>query len=376
MEQHFECLPPGEALEKLLEMHDTDPVFLSVTHPINSDGRFFRKRSHAILDALDGCRARKVMEENVSLAERYMEKHGGEAYYLFVSVPHDLFLAVTAPPEIKEPRMVADTSPYIRDLAEAVDDWEPYLLVFVEEGDSVVEIVDMGRWVSEEKVVDEIMNRHRKGGMSQRRFQRLREEAVHRHLVSVAEAVKEAVADSGAKRLIIAGPGESKKEFLKVLPADLKNRVVGVVDTDALHHGFERDRGDEQVLDIFLKSEFAEENRVVQKLARAIMEGGGVYGGKDVARAVVEGRVSLLVVLHGTTMVGWRCENCGMIGAGTGIGPGEQTGVCPVCGSAVVRVDLVEECVEEALKMGGGVEFVHDSPYLEKLGGMAGFLRY
>ena len=72
------------------------------------------------------------------------------------------------------------------------------------------------------------MNKHKKGGCSQARFQRLRKESIHAFFVKVTEELQK-FAD---ENIIIAGPGQAKYEFKKILPKNLQEKIIGVVDVD------------------------------------------------------------------------------------------------------------------------------------------------
>ena len=72
------------------------------------------------------------------------------------------------------------------------------------------------------------MNKHKKGGWSQARFNRLRRGAIN----SFFSEVEEALNKQSDERIIIAGPGKAKLQFLDMLPKNLKNCVVEIVDID------------------------------------------------------------------------------------------------------------------------------------------------
>ncbi|MCK4717583.1 MAG: hypothetical protein KAT70_02850, partial [Thermoplasmata archaeon] len=330
-------MPAADALEYLVGSHSESPTFLTVVKGTRT-GRVMAKRPKDISHTLKGKEEAKIFLENLEVAEKYIEEREGEALALFVSVPHDLFVVVDLPREWEGERMVVDTSPYIRDLAESSDDWETYLLVVVDETSACIELVEMGRSLGQKCTSADIFHRHKKGGMSQRRYQRLREGAVDHYLKRVAEDVEEAAGESGVNRIILAGPGGGEKELQERLPKHIQDKVVAMVDLDPKQGG-----AVSSSLEAYFTEERSEEESLAAELRSAVMREEAVYGAGDVASAVYGGRARLLLVLHGCTRSGWRCEGCGMIGDGT-------TKDCPLCGHGTVSVDLVEETVEEAVK--------------------------
>ena len=72
------------------------------------------------------------------------------------------------------------------------------------------------------------MNKHKKGGMSQARFQRLRKGAIRGFFSEVAEILGK-YAD---EQIVLAGPGPSKIQFKDMLPKPLQDRIINVIDVD------------------------------------------------------------------------------------------------------------------------------------------------
>lgn len=352
----------SEALEGLVELHDSRPVFLSITRSTGPDRGFFQRRLREVEKLLPKAE-REILLRNMELAQPMLGNQR-EAMAVFVSVPHDLYVAVTLPQEIGEERLVVDTSPYIRDLARTLDDWESYLLVVSDETSAVIELVEVGKEKKLTSSSKDIMHRHKKGGMSQRRYQRLRAGAVDHFLKDVAEDVTAADAECKVKRIVLAGPGNGKKMLLERFPQHIQEKVIGLVDVD-------EDQGDPVAssLEVYLREELDSEESIMSEFRSAVMRGNASYGAAEVAEMVYQGRARLLLVLHGLKTPGWRCEKCGMIGKG-------GVDSCPLCSGGVASVDLVEEILEEAVKKDTPIEFIHESPFLEEVGGLGVFLRY
>jgi peptide chain release factor subunit 1 len=213
----------------------------------------------------------------------------------------------------------------------------------------------------------DIMNKHKKGGWSQMRFQRLRQGAIDHFFKDVTDNLEKLLEKENVRRVILAGPGNAKKEFFDYLPEQLKNKVIATIDkeldvsegelvSDSLHD--------------FFKKEREEENEMLQDLRAEILKGGLVaYGVDDTLNAVTSGRAELLLVNMGKRAAGWKCEHCNIFKRG-------DAKKCESCGEPVFNVDVVEELVEAAKSMSTKIEFFPDNEVLEELGGVAAFLRF
>jgi len=85
-----------------------------------------------------------------------------------------------------------------------------------------------------EVITSGVGSKHRQGGQSARRFERIRENEINDFFHRVAQHAKEIFIDTyRVKRLIISGPGMSKEDFYKgdYLDYRLKQATIGLVDT-------------------------------------------------------------------------------------------------------------------------------------------------
>jgi peptide chain release factor subunit 1 len=175
------------------------------------------------------------------------------------------------------------------------------------------------------KMHKDIMNKHKKGGQSQMRFQRLRKGAIDHFFKEVTENLEKLLEKENVRRVILAGPGNAKKEFLDYLPEQIKNKVIATIDKE-----LDIAEGDliSDSLHDFFKKEREEENEMVQDLRAEILKGGLVaYGVDDTLAAVTSGRAELLLVNMGLRAAGWKCEHCNIFRKGT-------AKTCPSCGES------------------------------------------
>lgn len=164
-----------------------------------------------------------------------------------------------------------------------------------------------------------VAGKHRQGGQSARRFERLREMELSYYYNRVAEVTKEFFIDIyPIKGLIVSGPGPTKEDFLKsnYLEYRLQNMVIATLDTSY--------SGSEGIREAFLKAQdvlsdfrLSEEKKLVEKLFREINShsGLGVYGLKDVIGLLKNNVVDTLLVTDDTNLyrLEVKCRRCNHI---------------------------------------------------------------
>jgi peptide chain release factor subunit 1 len=162
-----------------------------------------------------------------------------------------------------------------------------------------------------------IMGKHRAGGQSQRRFERLIEQAAHEFLTRSAELTREYFEEiPDLKGIIIGGPGFTKETFAEkgYLKPPLKDKVLGVLDT--AYAGEEGIRAlVEKSEDILRNQRLIEEKRLVQKFLGELARDTGLatYGEKQVREALDRGAVEIVLISEGIDYrrVTIKCSSCG-----------------------------------------------------------------
>jgi peptide chain release factor subunit 1 len=74
------------------------------------------------------------------------------------------------------------------------------------------------------------MNKHKKGGWSQMRYNRLRRGAIKSFLTQLIDDLQSHEDLPRMRGLVVAGPGEAKHQFVEMLPSALKDKVLGTAD--------------------------------------------------------------------------------------------------------------------------------------------------
>jgi peptide chain release factor subunit 1 len=360
-------------LRRLSEVADVKPSFVSIYMSTKKEDyeRFLKKRESDCLRALgDEKELKQIFSANMEKIKEFLsagkKDHSAKSYAIFSSSSADFFETYELPMEVDN-QLIVDTSPYIRPLAMLQEEWESFAIILLDHSNARLYLMTSAEIADTKKMHKDIMNKHKKGGWSQARFQRLRKGAIDHFFKEVSDYLVGFLKKEKVRRIVIAGPGNAKKEFAEYLPADIESKIIGLMDMD-----FDVPEGQliSDSLKTFFEKESQEENEMVDNLRAEILKGGLVtYGVDNTLDAVIAGRAELLLINMGKTTKGWKCEICNLFRSGT-------METCYNCGKEVFTVDVVEEMIEAAESMGTTLEFIKDNEFLEELGGVAAFLRY
>lgn len=292
--------------------------------------------------------------------EDVIKKNKGNNIAIFTSHKHNFLKYLSLNVKIKN-LLIVDSSPYLRPLARIHDEWESFTLLLVNSNYAKIFSISMGQVENTKKLSADIMNKHKKGGFSQARFNRLRKGAIHEFLSEVIEALQK----RADERIIIAGPGQAKLQLKSMLPKNLEDHLVETIDVNI---------DDEKELlkeSIHLVSEKEKQksHEAVQRLKQEILKDGlAAYGIEETMDAVKNGQVELLIIEKDCKLPGWICEHCQLVKQGT-----NET--CPYCGKKTSKVDILEEILEFAERTDAEIEFTDDEE-IAKLGHIGAILRF
>ncbi len=147
----------------------------------------------------------------------------------------DIKLWSVEPPEVLYPKIYRCDQTFALDpLQDMVREKEIYGLIVLDTAGADVGLL-IGKRVVLEKHIDSLVpGKTTKGGWSQQRYARIREEAKHEHLKKTGEIASDILKQQkDLKGIIIGGPGPLKEKFADgdFLNYQLKNKILGVVDT-------------------------------------------------------------------------------------------------------------------------------------------------
>ncbi len=362
---NLECVKMKDDLDELVrrlsEIYDLDSKNTFVTLYIKNDSskKFFEKRQKECNAVLSG-EEQKNFVKTIDTINEFLKKNINFKGAIFASNKYQYFKTIQLPVKLNN-SLIVDSSPYIRPLARILDEWESFTLILLNSNYSKIFSVSLGKVEQEKNLSADIMNKHKKGGFSQARFQRLRKGAINAFFSEVEEALTK-VADN---QIVLAGPGQAKIHFKDMLSKNLQDRIVATIDVSV---------DDEKELlkqSINLISELEEKKSTgaVQQLKEEILKDGlATYGIEQTLEAAKNGQVELLIIQKDYKIKGIICEHCQVVRKGL-------IKNCPVCGGPVSEIDVIEEILEFAKRTDAAIEFT-DGEELAKLGYIGAILRF
>ncbi|HEX2253319.1 MAG TPA: Vms1/Ankzf1 family peptidyl-tRNA hydrolase [Thermoanaerobaculia bacterium] len=267
-----------------------------------------------------------------------------------------------------EDRLWIGPHPFLRPLAELQEEYESFAVVAADNRASRIFLVASAVVSEEERVRGDVKNRVKKGGWSQKRYARRRENELMHYGKEVAEALEELGRDHDFSRLVLLGQPEATAAIEEALSEPLRAKVVARQAADV---GETREALVEEAFELFFAEERQAEERLWDDIREEYLRGGlAAVGPTDVLKAALAGRAARVAVTRDAKIRGTRCKECENVVHGT---PRN----CQACGSKqVFEVDLVDEITQIITRTSAEMEFVDPIEELSEMGEMAALLRY
>ncbi len=299
---------------------------------------------------------------------------------------------VLEPPEAVQSFLYrCDSKFYTEPLHEMMTEKELYGLVVIDRAEATVGLLRGKRIEVLKNMQSLVPSKHRMGGQSARRFERLIEIAAHEWYEKVAGVMTDAfLSRPEIKGILVGGPGYTKEYFATqdYIHHELKKKILepyldtGYTDEYGLRELVEKARSVLSDLDLM------REKTLVQKLMDEIRKedaGLAAYGEDQVRHALQLGAVDTLLISEGLRKLRLklRCENGDWEGERT-LADEATLPKCPEDGgnlSVMEKRDIIEEFSALAGQSGTKVELISkDSEegelFLRAFGGIAAILRY
>ncbi len=281
-----------------------------------------------------------------------------------------------------------DSHFYLEQLEDMLTEEEVYGLIVIDRNEATVGILNGRRIEVIKHFESRVMGKHRQGGQSAQRFERLIEIAAHEYYKKVGAFVDDKFMEiEGLKGIIIGGPGATKEFFMdkEYLHHELRKIIVGTFDA-----GYTDESGLRELLqnaapalaDLSLMKEKNLMNRFLDELRKS--DGGSsAYGEMQVRHAMGLGAIDTLLISEEMekTSFEYSCPGCGKTGE---ISQKSSEVKCPGCGEEVKitnEIDIVNDLYELADSYGSKVEMIStDSEegdmLMRAFNGLAAILRY
>lgn len=307
-----------------------------------------------------------------------------EVYHLIPPEPVDTFL------------YSCDSRFRLEPLLELLKERDVYGILVIDNEEAAVAVVKGKRLELSKTFTSGVPGKHRAGGQSARRFERLREQSLNEYYKRVAEHANEIfLSYPEIKAIIVGGPGPTKEEFLNsgYLHYTFKDKIH-VLDTSYSGESGIREAV-AKASELLKESRFVEEKRLIQRLlSECTSENGRAIYGEGVVRDALKSRtIETLLISEDLDRMELRieCTNCGYSRKET-VGRDEMNVLipqmisqkCPVCQNQTLQVKeielLIDVLIEEAEEAGAEVELIsggHEEGEMFKkaFGGIAAFLK-
>ncbi len=272
-------------------------------------------------------------------------------------------------------------------LKEMLREREVYGLIVLDAGEANIGLLK-GKSVQElKKLESAVPSKSVKGGMSQRRYDRLREDALNEFFTKVGEASNIFLQEPELKGVIVGGPGPTKEAFIQgnYLHHEIQKKVLGVKDTSYTGEYGLRELVNRSE-DLLEKASIVKEKEIIDKFFSELQKGGDVtYGFKDTLKALEMGAVDTLLISEGFDWVHvkLRCSKCNITEEKDLPKDKAEVQYCKKC-NQIMSVESIEELIdflsEKAKSLGTKIEFISaetsEGTQFKELGGIGAFLRY
>ena len=289
-----------------------------------------------------------------------------------------------------------DSRFYLEPLKDLLRERDVYGILVIDNEKAAVAVIK-GRRIAELKTFTSgVPGKHRAGGQSARRFERLREMNLNEYYKRVAQHANQIFLKyPEIKGVIVAGPGPTKEIFVDkgYLHYTLKDKIH-LIDTS-----YSGEEGVREAIkrsgDLLRDLRMVKEQNLVKRFLSEVSKDNGlaVYGEKEIVKAMKSGLLDTLLIVEDLdkVLIKIRCGNCGteymhILSEEEKITmlPQILSQPCSKCGSKSLEVveerSLVDHYIEEAEKHGVKVELIssqHEEGDMLKraFGGVAGFLK-
>ncbi|GAB4313802.1 MAG: peptide chain release factor aRF-1 [Methanobacteriaceae archaeon] len=299
---------------------------------------------------------------------------------------------VFEPPEpIKTYTYHCNSEFFLEPLEEMLGDKEVYGLAVIDRKEATIAVLKGKRIDIVKTVTSGVPGKHKAGGQSQRRFDRLIDLAAHEFKKRVGEIINEAfLAIPELEGVIIGGPGHTKEEFVKgdYLHHEIKNKVITTVDTSYTGE-FGIREVIEKSMDVLTEIDVMREKKLVQRFLTELVSEDGLasYGEAEVRKNLEMGAVEVLLLSEDikSRRDKFECSACGFTEVKTfKDNTAESEEICSQCGEKMNQTetkDIIDDFVEMAEEVGSEVEIISTETeegmqLLKAFGGIGAILRY
>ena len=283
---------------------------------------------------------------------------------------------------------------FLEPLEEIIEERDTYGLAVVDRKEATIATLKGKKVNILTHLTSGVPGKHKAGGQSQRRFDRVIDLAAHEFKKRIGQHMNDDFLDlkDDLKGIIIGGPGFTKEEFIQgdYLQYELKDKIIATVDTSYTGEPGIREVIDKSA-DILDNLDVMHEKKQVQRFLKELTKDKGLasYGEDEVRNNLIMGAVDTLLLSEDLTSLRKTlvCPSCGtekFVTVKNQFEADELEERCPNCNEILKEEssqDLADDFVDKAEEMKTDVEFISTETeegmqLLRAFGGIAAVLRY
>lgn len=302
-------------------------------------------------------------------------------------------VVIDDPPEkLLSFRYRCDSTFELKQLEDMLVDKRSYGLFVIDRSEAAYGIASGKRIHVQEHLVSNIMGKHRQGGQSAQRFERLIEEAAHNFFKRATEHACSYWLPhlENIQAIIIGGPGATKDYVVR--NEYFHHEIFKKIAKTHFDVGYSNESGIRELVDnagdlmgeIELDSERQIANRFLSELIKSQPK--ATYGEQMLRHALEQGAVDTLLISESkkSKKIKLNCTKCGQEWEAP-LYESKVLRKCPSCGSTHESHEIIPSVVDELIGMAKGsnseVKFISSdteegAQLLHGFGGLAAILRY
>ena len=359
-------------LKRLAEMSTSERAFLSVylagPHSTAELEKKCERIRHLLKTGGPEKDEKEYFDDNVRSVTEYLDRHPlkSGALCIFSCRVLDVFRAIPLSVHVEDLVRI-DSSPFIRPLAELMDEHATAAVVVADSKKARIFLVSMAGTGSEEVIRGNIKNHVKVGGWSQQRYERRRDNELHKYAREIVEALEKIGSSEEIDHILMVGSKETLRAVHENMPRDLRDKVV--------EKAIDLSKGDpsinKDIMELFREEELTTGLDHWEHIRAEYLQGGlAIIGPEEVLHMAKAQRIEHVVVDRTLQAPGVRCRNCHDLNVGMATS-------CLTCGSqSLFEVEVFNEILDMVYLSGGAAYFTNPIHTLTDAGGIAAHLRY
>ena len=285
-----------------------------------------------------------------------------------------------------------DNQFFVDPLKQIIEYKEVYGVVVLDRKESTIATLRGKRIDIIKHLTSGVPGKHKAGGQSQRRFDRVIELAAHEFLKRIGRHVDEAFLPlkDELKGVLIGGPGHTKNDFVDgdYIHYEIHDKIINIVDTSYTGDFGIREVIDES-MDTLAEMDIIKEKKLMKRFLHGLISENGLstYGEEEVRRNLQMGAIETLLLSENlkSKRQTYTCPACNTIEVITTRQhqePPEKR--CPKC-NEIMKITKTQETTEELIELAEevntkveiiSIETEEGTQWDKAFGGIAGILRY